>query len=289
MTTPTTTEEFWSVIAADGEEIPLQTMAYNITTWGGDRQSVPPVRGSDTVIPWVPGQYENPRIADSRTLGLQMWVIGCTELGYSPPVNTPAHIQFVMNWRMLTRILYNKRKMYTLRKRFYDEQGVLRTADARVRFQDGLSLTMLSQKGGNFTCDLWLNDPFFYSDPITIPFDTSVADSWSGLILGQEDSRRIVIAGVADASLGVIDPIISISTDDPTQVLNLTASVNPGAPFVVDIVNQSLQVAGVEMGDQVVHMGLNDWLNLPTGRQTINFDQSSGTWSGTITYYPTWW
>ncbi|AMM44297.1 minor tail protein [Arthrobacter phage Kitkat] len=65
------TAEYWDV---DG--VSLQTYAQNIKSWGGSREGVPPLRGDDKLIPFMPGRRFVKKVPDSRTLTLEGWIAG---------------------------------------------------------------------------------------------------------------------------------------------------------------------------------------------------------------------
>lgn len=285
----TTTDEVWSVILANGVEIPLNTLAYNINTWGGDRQGVVPMRGSDQKIPWIPGNEELPRVPDSRSIGLQMWVIGATDSDLPPTDGTTARQQFNTNWRKLQRVLWNQGKIYTLQKLFYSEDGVLRKARARVRYQDGLIPEMMGLTGAKFTCDLWLADPFFYGDPVTIAFDTSApaTASYKGPILGDYPSRRVSITATAGVD-GVTLPEIRCIDTDPPQDLIISTSLVAGQNLTLDIPTQTCTIDAFASASSVLNSGQNDWFLAFPGETQIDFVQLAGEWAGTLTYIPTW-
>lgn len=66
--TAQTTEEYWTV---DGT--PLNNLAYNIETLSG-RRGIPPRRGSNIVVPYLPGTVWVPKQPHERQLTLGMWV-----------------------------------------------------------------------------------------------------------------------------------------------------------------------------------------------------------------------
>lgn len=80
------TEEFWDV---DG--VSLQTLVQNLTTWGGDREAPPPVRGSNVMIPGAPGESFVPKYPGARTITLDGWLLGSREK------RTPLHRNLAWN------------------------------------------------------------------------------------------------------------------------------------------------------------------------------------------------
>ena len=154
-----TTQTYWDI-----NGIPLQTMAWNVTTWGGSLQAPPPSRGRDVVVSGVPGQRAMPRTPDARILTFKMWVLGADEDGL-PPVDAEARDFFERNWRMLRKTFWNQTKEFVLTRRWIDDNGVLHAASAIARYDSGLDLSMTGTLRADFTVDVLLADPFFVEEP----------------------------------------------------------------------------------------------------------------------------
>lgn len=71
---PNSTAEYWDV---DG--VSLQTYAQNLSSWGGSREGVPPLRGENQKIPFMRGSKYVRKVPDSRVLTLKGWVAGMEE------------------------------------------------------------------------------------------------------------------------------------------------------------------------------------------------------------------
>jgi len=151
------TEVFWDI---DG--VSLQTYAYNIETWGGDRQSVPSLRGNDITIPYAAGSFWVPKIPDSRSISIAGWVVGATEDG-DIPLDSNKREVFEANWNMLKRLMWTPHRQVKLTKRWkeYGSDEVLE-ATALAQFTGGLSPTMTGTSRATFVVQLQLADPFFY-------------------------------------------------------------------------------------------------------------------------------
>lgn len=157
------TEYFWSI---DG--VSLQTYAFNISTWGGDAQSPPPLRGNDTTVPYVVGDQYHRKVPGARTVSFGMWVIGANEDG-SLPVGGSSRRLFEENWRALRKLMWNPNRQVKLTKRFRDwETGEVVEATALAEFAGGLTPTMNGSQRAVFTVQFKLADPFFYGEAQTI-------------------------------------------------------------------------------------------------------------------------
>lgn len=227
-------EEGWMV---DG--IPLQTYAFNITTLGGSRMAPPPLRGTNVAVPFRPGSTWQPRIPDSRTITLAMWVIGAEKDG-SIPENRDLQFKFKQNWRELTKLLWKPKKELTLSKKIWipevelvaanapfvmypEYQGYRQlTVEAKATFAGGLEPTMTGNARATFMVDLLLSDPYFYGDPITHSFDVTkeLDGDYVGRyaknlhILGDDATSKIMIEFFSDT--GMVEPLLSWNDPNPT-------------------------------------------------------------------------
>lgn len=180
------TDTYWEV---DGES--LQTYAYNIVSWGGDREAPPQLRGSDITIPYAPGATWMSRQPDSRTVTLGMWVVGANEDGSIPQIGSTQRELFERNWRMLRKLLWTPRRQIAITKRFrLFGDSTIHTATAKGQFVSGLNPTMNGQTRAAFTVDILLSDPYFYGDPIELELNPQdpIADYE---ILGDDRTMRI--------------------------------------------------------------------------------------------------
>jgi len=281
----TTTTEYWSIIPADGVEYPLQTLAKNITTWGDDRQGVPPLRGEDVTIPWIPGDQEIDRMPASRVIGLGMWVIDTDDNG---AVATTRQDAFNKNWRILQRIFWNEGKVFTLRKRWRDETNTLQTADARARYDGGLTPSMMSRTGAKFAVDLRLADPFFYSTtPVNLTIDSTVSGGLiTPTIQGTVSSRKVSFVATSKTG-GVTTPTLMCTQNGHTWALDVTTTAG-AVSLTANMKTQNAQMAAADVSGFVTHSGSDDWFKLPYGTINLTASAAVGGWSGTLTYYPTW-
>jgi hypothetical protein len=158
-----TTDEFWEI---DGQA--LNTWAWNIESWGGDRRSVPPLRGSNVLLPFRPGERWIPKVAGARTMTLGMWVLGCDADGDVPP---EMRGRFNDNWRALQRLMWRTDRQMTLTRRTRRSNGSIAVQDALVEFAGGLEPSTEVPGRAKFTVDLRLADPYFRPrDSITRTF-----------------------------------------------------------------------------------------------------------------------
>lgn len=221
---PYPTAEFWTV---DGYS--LQTYAYNIATWGGSRQSPPPLRGEDLLIPHRVGRAWVPKVADSKTMTMGMWVIGATDAGTVPTDGTGRRV-FEKNWRLLKRLLWTPNRQIELTKRFYDDADALVYATALAQYAGGLEPEMTGRTRAAFTVDLKLADPFFYGRPQTISL--TAGTSVSVPALGDAETIKTIVT----LSGPLTTPQIMLSSN-PSVGFTYNGTLGSGETLVVDIEN----------------------------------------------------
>lgn len=300
-----TTETYWSV-----NGVSLQTYAWNISSLGGDRQAPPPVRGSNQQVPYMIGSRYVPKIPDSRTITLGMWVQGSQPDG-TPPEDTSARREWERNWRMLRRLLWTPRKQFTLTKRFWLlteellEGGVdvsslpqegdwtLYSASALGSYAGGLSPSMQGQAHGVFTVDIELTDPFFYGPEISIPFSMTEGSGFPGktrnvVILGDDRTMNIEL----DFEGPLTSPMVTNETEPQTLFVNYATEVSDGESATIRVMpfNATHYTTGQPYGasGNVRHRGDAYWLYLEPGQCSLKLSAQLGTGVAEARYRPAW-
>lgn len=298
-----TTEVFWEV---DGES--LQTYAFNITTLGGDRAAPPPVRGADLTVPYMPGSIWLPKVPESRIITLGMWVVGAEEDG-SMPTEESIRLKYELNWRKLRKLLWTPRRQFTLTKRFWvleeelTEAGVvvddlprsgryrLLSASAKGSYAGGLTPVMNGPARAMFTVDIRLADPYFYSDPIEIPFSISTSGANPGPnqtfeVLG--DDRTTAIGLQFEGPLQA--PQMTNVTHEVWARYN--ATVEDGIVVNLDVHDfqalHDVENTPYKSSGYVMHAGDPFWLYLEPGENALSLTANSGTGTAKLTYQPRW-
>lgn len=300
-----TTETFWSV---DGQS--LQTFAWNIQTLGGDRLAPPPVRGEDLEVPYMIGSLYAPRTPDSQVLTLGMWVIGANPDG-TIPTDEAARRTFDHNWRMLRKLLWRPRRQFTLTKRFWvpDEDLVaggvdteelpkigewtLYEASALGTYAGGLNPTMNGPARAVFTVDIKLQDPFFYSEEITVPFSMTEGGGYPGKnrtisVLGDDRTMNIEI----DFEGPVTSPVITNGTEEQLLYVRYAAEVpdDEAATIRVKPFSATHYPSGDSYGvsGNVEHEGDHYWFYLEPGECNLVLGAQAGTGVAALRYQPAW-
>jgi len=275
------TSLYWDV---DG--IPLSTYAYAIKTYGASRLAPPPLRGDNRKIPFAPGMKFLPKVPDQRTVTLDMWVIGAL-----PDGTVVDEVQFDYNWRMLRNLLWRPQEEFVLTKRFTtDAAGTVVQASGLAQFSTGLNPEMTGRMRADFSVDLIMADPFFYSDPVEIDFGPLPATSLSQSFNVDGDwSTRAILLHVDGP---VTSPIWTYETPTPDQWCRFNTDVPDGGSCDIDVVNFSATLTnGGPASPATGYMQRSGgffWLELQPGPAVVSFSAASGTGTSTLTYQPVW-
>lgn len=255
-----TTTEYWDV---DGQN--LHNLAFNIETLGG-RLGVPPLKGEDWDVPLRPGEVWVPKLPGSRVLTLAMWVRGTDEDGAVP---ADQQDKFNANWKQLQRLFWRTDRQIVLTKR-WKEGGVLKTAVAKAEFSSGLDPTMFqgANRGGKFTVDLKLADPYFYGAAL------------GPTVLGSVDNVSDDVARKV---------LITLAGGGPYTLTNTTTgrilTVNNTGTIDLDIWEfTAVKAASSVIGDVTTSGGGDDPFWMPLVRGVNAFTISGG--SASLTYTP---
>lgn len=215
-TSDDTTDEAWAV-----GDVSLNTLAWNISSWGDGRRAVPKFRGSNITVPHRPGEVWRPKIADANVLTLGMWVRGCEADG---TVTAERRGQFNKNWQDLANLFWNPNAQLTLTRKTRQANGSIRTDTALVEYAGGLEPSVEVPQGAKFTVDLKMADPYFY---------------------GASDSQQITTAGGTITNIG----------DDACRKLTLSFAGSSTGSYVLTNTTTGEAVTVANTGTIV----LNTW------------------------------
>lgn len=270
------TDVFWSV-----NGVSIQTLGFNVATRGG--HAPPPLRGSDTLIPYRVGQQLEERIPDSRTLPFKMWAIGMDEDGlvgaYGP------RSEYEKNYKKLRNLIWNQGRPITLTKRWKDYgSGTVQTATATGIYDGGLAEEMTGPARSDFGFDIFLADPFFYGAAVPVTF-TAVATSTQNItVLGDyPTTKATLLVNGARTNFRLTN-----STEGHYVNVNSVIGAGATATIDVDLWTAVKSAAPTNIIKDVTHFGHKHWLSLRPGAQSLVLSSSSGSASATLTYIPRW-
>lgn len=275
------TDTYWEI-----NDVSLQTYGWNITTSGGDLMSPAPLRGDDTLIPFRPGRIIQPRVADSRSLTFNMWVLGTDSDGRVPTTRSLSN-QFNKNLRMLRDLFYNQGNPVTLTRRWVEADGNIRTAKATAVYSGGFAPSMNGSARGTFTVEMFLPDPFFYGDEITHNFAASNQSTIGPVILGDYETTSIV--------LEVPGSRTNVRLTNATRDIwvNVNTTINSDTKLSVDVnaftaKTYPTTMNGVNEISKLTHSGHPFFMALSPGPQNLRISSASGTTAALIKYRPVW-
>lgn len=268
------TDRYWAV---DGKS--LQTYAFNIVSWGGDRSAPPSLRGSNIAIPFQTGQTFMPKVPDSRNMTLAMWVLGCNEDG-SIPKTLNQRAQFEANWAKLRALLWQPYREFALSKRVLYPDGKLHTVTAKAQFAGGLNLSMTGSHRADFTVDITLADPYFYGDGI----EQGIGPSTQFTVLGDARTTKISL----DLAGAKTNPSVYLTVPgSPDPYVTYNGTINAGDTLTLDV-DQAVATYRTSGGTTSTRTGLitngnsYSWMYLDPGTNTVR----SPAGSGTLNYQP---
>lgn len=269
-----TTPTYWDV---DGTS--LQTYAWNIKSWGGSRQSAPPLRGEDLKIPHRAGAVWQPKVIDSRVIEIAGWVIGAAADGTIGDEQT-----FRDNWIALKRLLFSTDRQVQLTRRWtetVDDEVLSFSATGKAQLLTGMEPSMTGPRRAEFVAALHMADPFFYGPERTV--NLAVGGSKEITVAGDDSARAIEVTlngPLTDASVRALS-----SRTDTTLSYD---SVATGVSAVIDVDEFLVTEEDVRTFTKLSHTGSTAFLVLPVGSVTLSLAAEDGTGNAVVRYREVW-
>ena len=212
-----------------------------------------------------------PKQVDAFTLSLAMWVIGSNEDGSIPP---GAIEKFWKNWRHLRSLLWRPNSEFEMTKRFYDDDGILRSPTAMVEYYSGLDPTMTGQARAGFVVDFRLADPFFYEPQQS---KALVAGHQTVRNDGDAPTQHVIIR--AQGSRGAF----TVYNHTTNIGVSFNDSIGSGQTVNLDVKAYTAKNQnGLNMISSVTHSGAAAWMELAAGDNDIELIPTGGG-TGTVT------
>lgn len=276
------TDTQWEV-----NDLSLQTYGWNITTTGGDLMAPPSLRGDDTLIPYRPGRVLQPRVPDSRSITFDMWVLGADSDGRVPTSRT-MRAEFEKNLKMLRNYFWNQGQPVTLTRRWREADGTLRVARATAIYAGGFAPAMQGSARATFTVEMFLPDPFFYGDEVTLTFPATNQATITPTILGDYESTSLVweVPGSRATNVRLTNLTRNI-------YVNVNTNINSDTRLLVDVPSFTAKtypevLNGVNEISKTTHSGHTFFMALSPGAQQLRVTSGAGTTAATLKYRPTW-
>jgi hypothetical protein len=270
------TTEFWDV---DG--VSLNQYAWNITTLGGSRGGLPPLRGDNVQYAYRPGKDFRTKVPDSRVLTLAMWVAGV-----SPTTDLPAanqRVQWNDNWRALRRLLWTPGRQVDLTRRAQYSTG-LEVHTAKAQLAGTMDPSMTGRTRAEFTIDFLLADPYFYgvSSTTSVPVSTPTTVTNAGDDVAGYSNFQLVFHGPLTA------PKVTNSTYSPSVWVKAGSGIASGDTLTLDVESYTASRASdsANLIGTVSHSGARQWMLLAPGANTLTLTADGGSGSVDVVFRP---
>lgn len=263
--------ETWAI---DG--VPLLSLASDVQRIDG--QLAPPLRGEDRQFAFRPGREYRPRLADSRTVTLGLWLIGQDGAGSG---TADYEANYAGAERLLRRLLRPAAgAQFSLSKTWTDDLGT-HTATGWGIAED-ISRQRAGRHAGRVTVDVHMADPFFYGSGVAVPLPAGVpvvVDNFG------DDATTAVLLDFAGA---LSNPTVTNSTPAPEVWVKVGTALAAGDGLAVDVLATSAvrDSDGANLIGAVTHSGARPWLGLGRGNNTVTLSADSGAGSAVLTFEP---
>lgn len=277
MAIQTSTDEYWEV---DGT--PLNTYAWAIETFGGSRFGLPPLRGTDVAQAYRPGQSFRPKVADSRIVSMNMWVVGADPESDTGAATAAVRQQFISNLRTLQKLFWTPRREIVLTRR-WEDLGGMTVADAKAQISGLMEPTFTGRHRAVLSVDLKLADPFYYGTVATHTF--SPGDTFTMANPGDDTSPtnlQITLTGP------LTNPSLSNAATTPPVVVSYTGAIGSGETVVLDVAAPRAvsSVGPTLVNSKITASGSLWWMEMFPGNNAITFDADAGSGTCEISYRP---
>lgn len=262
--------ETWAI---DG--VPLRSIASEVQRV--DTDLAPPLRGSDRQYAFRPGADFRPRVADSRTVTLGLWLLGQDAGGTF--AQWPD--QYAGAERQLLRLLRpDGARQFELARTWTDDLGTHTATGQGVA--DSVERVRHGKFQGRVTVDVHMADPFFYGTPVsvTLPAGSAVTVNNPG------DELTTAVTATINGQLS--NPQVTNSTLTPDVYFKVGTDVASGDSVTVDVAATSVLRTsdGANLIGALTHSGARAWLGLGRGNNSVTLSADSGTGSAVLTFQP---
>lgn len=267
-----TTDEAWEI---DG--VSLHQYGWNVATVGGSRYDLPPLRGENIRLAYRPGAVHRPKVADSRTINLIMWVSGA-DPATGNAVNDQ-RLRWNDSWDFLRRLVWKPHgTQVTLTRRWWLTDPAtgnpqLVVASGLAEIADQMPPTMTGRFRADFAMTLLMADPFFYGPEVEVPLvrgqPVSVVNP------GHDVSAH---TGLEVEFIGpLINPRLTNITADPNTWVQYNGPISTGQSVLCDVgAYQATRLpAGANHINLIRHSGARHWMGLLPGTNSLSL--TSGT------------
>jgi len=202
-----TAVDYWSINGTS-----LNQYCWNITTFGGNPRGLPALRGSEAIYAYRPGQEFRAKVAEARTISLDMMISGVDPEDEDRIADMT---QFQTNLAALRQLLWTPNSQVELTRRWTVYEGGVatqRTATALAQVAGTLDPEMRGNHGATLTVEMQLSDPYFYSNTLTTT--ELVPGTPLTLVNSGDDLIRDAIITIIGPTASGLDPVVQVAAED---------------------------------------------------------------------------
>lgn len=265
------TQEWWDI---DG--VSLHQYGWSVSTIGGARYDLPPRKGSNIGFAYRQGQVHRPKLPDSRTIDLQMWLTGMDPATGAAPADQI--LQWNDSWDFLRRVVWQPlgAEVALTRRWLLTQNGTpgILTATAQAELADTMAPSMTGRTRAEFTMSFLLADPYFYGAEQTASIGGSTTVNNPGHDTASQTNFTVELTGT--------NPRLTNSTANPPVWVQYTGTI-PGT-LILDVgAYTALTTGGTNLINGITHSGARHWMGLLPGNNTLSF---SGSGSALVRFRP---
>lgn len=280
MTVINSTEAYWDV---DNES--LNTYARNISTIGGSRYDLPPLRGSNSQFAYRPGAAFRPKVADSRVVTLMMWVAG-VDPESGEPDTTDQVVRWNDNFNSLRRLLWTPGREVALTRRWKltdpdTDLPAIMSATAQAQIAGNLAPNMTGRTRADFAVDLLLADPYFYGSSVT---SDHIDVGGSDVVVDNKGDDSTYYTGVYVDLVGPLtNPRLTNTSTNPDVWVEVSGSLT--GTTTLDIGKYLIFPSSLPL-NRVSHSGARSWFGLLKGNNSLSLTASAGSGYAVVRFTP---
>lgn len=264
--------ETWAI---DG--VPLLTLATDVQRI--DANLAPPLRGDDRQYAFRPGAAFRPRVEDSRSITLGLWLIGQD----GPGTTTADYMNnYAAAERSLIRLLRPDGGVeFEISRTWTDDLGT-HTATGQGIAPGGIERARAGKHAGRVTVDIGMADPFFYGSAVSVPLAVGVP----AVVTNQGDAATTAL--VIDFAGQLSNPTVTNSTMTPDVWVKAGVDVASGDGLALDVMATSAvrDSDAANLIGAVSHSGARAWFALGRGANTVTLSADGGAGTAVLTYQP---
>lgn len=264
--------ETWAI---DG--VPLASLATDVQRLDGNL--APPLRGEDRQYAFRAGREFRPRVADSRSITLGLWLIGQDGTGTTTAdyMNNYAAAE-----RRLLRLLRPAGgQEFEITRTWTDDLGT-HTATGRGIAPEPPQRQRAGKHAGRVTVDVAMADPFFYGPPVPITLTKGVNT------VVDNPGDEATTAAVVTFTGALSNPTLTNSTLAPNVWVKAGTDVAAGDSVFLDVHATTVTRTSdnANLIGALTHSGARAWFALARGANTVTLSADSGTGSAVLTFQP---